>query len=135
MPHVYLEQVRHKTQTVNPLFAFLGIEVDTIEPDRAVLRLPAKPELVQGAGMIAGGILATLLDEAMAHAVLAGNPQGTRTATVNMDVRYLRPAQVHDTIICEAHVVKRGSRIIFVEGIARVGDQEVARATASFLPI
>ncbi len=135
MPHAYLEQVRQKDQTINPLLAFLGIEVDEIKPDNAVLRLPAKPELLQGAGVVAGGILATLLDETMAHAVLGGNPQGKRTATVDMNASYLRPVQPNTDLVCKARVVKRGSRIIFAEASVLGEGREVARATASFLPI
>nr|WP_321259759.1 PaaI family thioesterase [uncultured Pseudodesulfovibrio sp.] len=135
MPHAYLEQVRQKNQTINPLLAFLGIEVDEIKPDNAILRLPAKPELLQGAGVVAGGILATLLDETMAHAVLGGNPQGKRTATVDMNVSYLRPVQPHTDLVCKARVVKRGSRILFTEASVQADGRDVARATASFLPI
>ena len=135
MPKQYLEAVKRPDQSVNPLFAFLGLEVITLDPDRAVLRLPCRPELIQGAGMVAGGVLATLLDETMAHAVLAGNRPGERTTTIDMSVSYLRPVNVGDTLECEAEVKKRGGRVIFVEACARVASKEVARATASFLLI
>ncbi|BDQ34116.1 PaaI family thioesterase [Pseudodesulfovibrio portus] len=133
MPRQYLEAVKHPEQSVNPLFAFLGLEVETFEPDRAVLRLVCRPELVQGAGLVAGGVLATLLDETMAHAVLAGNQPGQKTTTVDMSVSYLRPVNPCDVLVCEAEVIKRGGRVLFVEACARVAAKEVARATASFL--
>ena len=135
MPKQYLEAIKHPEQSVNPLFSFLGLEVEAFEPDRAVLRLAGRPELVQGAGLVAGGILAALLDETMAHAVLAGNQPGQRTTTVDMSVSYLRPVQAGDALVCEAKVRKRGNRVIFVEACARVAAKEVARATASFLLI
>jgi uncharacterized protein (TIGR00369 family) len=133
MPQAYLDAVRQPGQTVNNLFAFLGIAVDTLEPDRAVLRLPFRPELTQGAGMVAGGVLATLLDETMAHAVLGGNGPGQRTTTVNLSVSYLRAARPGSDLTCEARVVKRGGRVLFVEATASSDNREVARATASFL--
>ncbi|MBG0790363.1 MAG: PaaI family thioesterase [Desulfovibrionaceae bacterium] len=135
MPKQYLEALARPEQSVNPLFNFLGIRVDALEPDRAVLRLPCRPELIQGGGMVAGGVLATLLDETMAHAVLAGNRPGERTTTVGLSVSYLRPANADDTLVCEARVQKRGGRVIFVEACARAAGREVARATASFLLI
>ncbi|NDV18150.1 hotdog fold thioesterase [Pseudodesulfovibrio sp. JC047] len=135
MPHEYLELVRQPHQTVNPLLAFLGIEVTEITTERAVLHLPIKPEFLQGADVVAGGILATLLDETMAHAVLGGTPTGTRTATIDMNISYLRPVGAEAIVICEARVIQRGKRIIFVEGTARVNEREVARSTASFLPV
>jgi uncharacterized protein (TIGR00369 family) len=133
MPKDYLDAVRQAGQTVNPLFAFLGMVVETIEPDRAVLRLPFRPELIQGGGVVAGGVLAVLLDETMAHAVLGGNKPGHKTTTVNLSVSYLRPAGSGADLTCEARVVKRGGRVLFVEAEARSGDVEAARATASFL--
>lgn len=133
MPQTYLDAVRRPGQTVNNLFAFLGIEVDAIEPDRAVLRLPFRPELTQGAGLVAGGVLATLLDEAMAHAVLGGNAPGQRTTTVDLSVSYLRAARPGADLVCEARVVKRGGRVLFVEASATSDGREAARATASFL--
>jgi len=133
MPTTYLDAVRRPGQTVNNLFAFLGIEVDAIEPERAVLRLPYRPELTQGAGLVAGGVLATLLDEAMAHAVLGGNAPGQRTTTVDLSVSYLRAARPGADLICEARVVKRGGRVLFVEAVAESDGREAARATASFL--
>ncbi len=133
MPHDYLEAVKLPEQSVNPLFAFLGLEVDTFEPDRAVLRLPCRKDLVQGAGLVAGGVLAVLLDETMAHAVLAGNRPGQRTTTVDLSVSYLRPVNVCDVLVCEAEVIKRGGRVLFVQASAAVADKEVARATATFL--
>lgn len=135
MPKEYLEAVSQPDQTVNPLFAFLGMEVESIEPDTATLRLPFKKELIQGAGLVAGGILATLLDETMAHAVLGGNAPGQRTTTVEMSVSYLRPVANGDDLICSAKVVKRGRRVIFVEAEIRAGNRECARATGTFLPV
>ncbi|WP_285907148.1 PaaI family thioesterase [Pseudodesulfovibrio pelocollis] len=145
MTRKYLEKVCCPDQRVNPLFAFLGIEVEALMPERAMLRLRAKPELVQGAGMIAGGILATLLDEAMAHAVLAGNAPREKTTTVDMNVSYLRPVEEGATLECEARVIKRGRRVVFAEAVLRAlgpdesdpdkrgPAQEAAKATATFL--
>ncbi|MBI9080903.1 MAG: PaaI family thioesterase [Pseudodesulfovibrio sp.] len=133
MPQSYLECVCREGQSVNPLFAFLGVEVVEIVTDRAVLSLPVKPELIQGNGVAAGGILATLLDETMAHAVLAGNKPGEHTATVNMNVSYFRPVNTYASLVCEARVTKRGRRVVFVEAVVRSNGHEVARATASFL--
>jgi len=140
MTRKYLEKVCCPDQRVNPLFSFLGIEVEALMPERAMLRLRARPELVQGAGMIAGGILATLLDEAMAHAVLAGNAPREKTTTVDMHVSYLRPVEEGAILECEARVAKRGRRVVFAEAVLRdLGPdesgpgQEAARAAATFL--
>lgn len=135
MSNDYLEKVREPDQTVNPLLAFLGATVEEVGPDRAILRLVIGPELIQGAGVAAGGILATLLDEAMAHAVLAGNDSGEKTTTVDMNVSYLRPVNKGDVLVCESRVAKRGSRVVFAEAVLRSDSKEAARATGTFLVI
>ena len=135
LPQKYLDAVREPDQTVNPLFAFLGMEIVEIAPDRAVIRLPIKPELIQGAGVAAGGILAALLDETMAHAVLGGNSPGELTTTVDMNVSYFRPVNENATLTCEAHVTKRGKRIIFAEATVQNNGHQAARATASFMVV
>lgn len=133
MPQKYLEQICRPDQAVNPLFQHLGIEVLGLQPDKASLRLFIKPELIQGAGNAAGGILAALLDEAMAHAVLGGNQPGQLTSTVDMNVSFLNPVKQGDTLVCEGRVIKRGSRVVFVEASASNNGTEAARATGSFL--
>jgi acyl-coenzyme A thioesterase PaaI-like protein len=69
----------------------------------------------------------------MAHAVLGGNRPGERTTTVDLSVSYLRAAKPGSDLRCEARVVKRGGRVLFVEASALSDDREVARAKASFL--
>lgn len=129
----YLMSVREPEQRVNPLFTLLEIHVDEIGPDHATLSMAATPELMQGAGQLAGGILATLLDEAMAHAVLGGNVDGNVTTTVDMNVRYYRPVNKGDSLTCSARVTRRGSRVVFAEAVIHNADLECAAATATFL--
>ena len=132
----YLDEVLRDGQTVNPLFNFLGIRVLRADESGAEVVLPFRPELIQGGGIVAGGVLATLLDEAMAHAAIArlASRQGAHTATVDMHVRYLRPARPGTDLRAEARVVKSGSRVVFVN--AEVTDPEgqaLAEADAAFL--
>ncbi|MBN2139866.1 MAG: PaaI family thioesterase [Desulfovibrionaceae bacterium] len=129
----YLKLVQEPGQTVNPLFAFLGVRVEEISGQRAVLRLDLKPEFVQGAGKVAGGIVATLLDEAMAHAVMASLEPGQATATTGLNVRYFRPADKGQGLRAEARLARRGRRLAFVEAEASIDGQVVAKADAQFL--
>ncbi|CCH49579.1 PaaI family thioesterase [Pseudodesulfovibrio piezophilus] len=133
MPTPYLEQVRKKDQQVNPLFLSHGIEVESIAVDRAVLRLEVTSGLIQGGGVVAGGIVASLLDGAMAHAVLGGNKQGEVASTIDMNVCFYHPVLNGECITCEGWVDKRGSRIVFAGAVALVEGREVAKATASFM--
>jgi uncharacterized protein (TIGR00369 family) len=134
VPQRYLEQVREPGQTVNPLLRFLGVEVEEISPERAVLSLVMKDEFIQGAGVAAGGILATLMDEAMAHAAIVHLKAEEGTTTVELSVRYLKACRLHDTLRAEARVVKRGGSLITVEGEVTNGQRDLtAKGLASFL--
>ncbi len=134
MTSPYLQAMLAGEHVVNPLFESLGLRLLVANHEEAVLRCIARPDLMQGGGVLAGGILATLLDEAMAHAVLPRLEERGRTATVEMSVRYLRPVALGATLEARAWVLKQGRVIVTTE--AEVRDQQgclVAKASASFM--
>jgi len=129
----YLKKVQLPDQNVNPLFAGLGIIVKKISPDTVVLRLPFRPDFIQGGRMIAGGIMATLADEAMAHAALANLKPGETTATIEMNIRYLKGCAAGD-ITATASVIKKGRQVINLQAeITNADNQSIAQAGASFM--
>ncbi len=130
----YLEAVRKPDQQVNPLFSRLGVEVVRIQPDEAELALTIRRDHLQGAGVVAGGVIAALLDEAMAHAVLAGLEDAQQTATVELSTRYMRTVREGQRVVAYGRVLKRGRRVVTVEAELRMLDGELAaKALASFL--
>lgn len=131
----YLRAVRHEDQIVNPLFRFLGIRIAELTAEHAVLEMPFKEDFIQGAGGLAGGIQAALMDEAMAHAVIASLEPDRQTVTMDLHMRYLRPAG-RSVLRAEARIVRRGNRVVIVEGeIQNEAGDAVCLATASFLVI
>jgi len=107
----YFNAVCKPGQNVNPIISYLGMEIVRYEPGNVILRLPYKPEFHQGAGRIAGGIIAALIDESMAHAVLTSIDENSVTATIEMNVRYLK-AITEGAIESHASIVRQGSTII-----------------------
>ena len=112
----------------------LRLEIESGE-DGAVRSRYAVPEHFQGYhGVVHGGILATLLDEVMAHAVL--RRVGGSAATAQLEVRYRTPAMVGDPLCLEASVLRTSGRRIQVEGrIRRADGQLVAEGQALFLQV
>ncbi|WP_243313551.1 PaaI family thioesterase [Fundidesulfovibrio agrisoli] len=135
MPSRYLEEVIKPDQRVNALFNLLGVRPIRLEAERAELELPFKPELLQGAGVLAGGMMAALADEAMAHVVLANLEPGLQTATIEMSVRYFRPV-LRSGLRAVAALVNKGKKIISAEA-ALTDDQGrlVCKASASFFVV
>lgn len=125
-------------QNVNPLFNFLGARFVRAEEGTAVLELPVSENLAQGAGVVAGGILATLADEAMAHAVMSILEDGQQTVTTEMNIRYLRATDPHGKgmLIGTGRVVKPGRSIITTDAEIRdANGRLLATAGGSFFVI
>ena len=136
--HPYLAALCCETQDVNPLFNFLGARLTTIEKGLAKIELPISPCLTQGAGVLAGGILATMADEAMAHAVISMLEPQANTVTTEMNIRFLRstdPAK-GGLLIATARVVKPGRHVMTTE--AEIHDDQgrlLAIAGGSFFVV
>ena len=67
-------------------------------------------------GMLHGGIIATLLDEAMGKVCKLSD---ARAVTAELDVKYLKPIQVDQEIVVEAFQVKREGRQMYHEAEIR----------------
>ena len=88
--------------------------------DGTVVCLPTIPDSFEGpAGYLHGGIIATLLDEAMSKSVRA---RGFTAMTRHMEVDYLRPVPSSTPIRLEGHVTRNEGRKHWTE--ARILDAE-----------
>ncbi|MGB2624636.1 MAG: PaaI family thioesterase [Candidatus Acidiferrum sp.] len=86
-----------------------------------------------GAGMGHGGIIATLLDEAMGKVCRF---REVRAVTAELTVRYLKPVNVHEEIVVEGFETDQKGRNIFIAGEIRNGAGEVlARGTGRFVVV
>jgi len=111
-----------------PFAKLLGIEVDSVEPGHAVLSMKLRDDLMRNNGIAHGGAIATLIDSAMAMAIMALLEENERTVTVDLTIHYLRPIS-EGTARASARVVRAGRRVITVS--AELFDQnEKLSATA-----
>lgn len=131
----YLEAVCCQDQDVNPLFRYLGACVRMAEKGRCMIDLPVSHKLTQGGGLVAGGILATIADESMAHAVISLLENGQQTVTTEMNIRYLRATDPErpGMLTSSATVIKPGRHVMVAE--AEIHDDKgrlLATAGGSF---
>jgi len=111
-----------------PFAKLLGIEVDSVEPGHAVLSMKLRDDLMRNNAIAHGGAIATLIDSAMAIAIMALLEENERTVTVDLTIHYLRPIS-EGTARASARVVRAGRRVITVS--AELFDQnEKLSATA-----
>ena len=131
----YLEKVREPGQTINPVLSFLGVRIDEITKNKAVLALPIRDEFRHAGGFTAGGILATLADESMGHVVAANIEGNEGIVTIEMNIRYFKPVKSGE-IRAEASIVKMGKKVVSVKADVKNESGDVlAQAGASFLLI
>lgn len=116
-----------------PCADLLGWKVLDARPDEGWIRIgfEGRSEFRNPAGFIQGGFLAAMLDDTMGPAVFAATDGALYTATIDMNVSYLKPAKV-GALTGEGQVVQLGKTVAFIE--ARLLDADgdlVARATSS----
>jgi len=111
-----------------PFAKLLGIEVESIEPGHAVLSMQIRDDLKRNGGIAHGGAVATLIDSAMAFAILPTLAENEHSITVDLTIHYLRPLS-EGSARASARVVRAGKRVITVS--AELFDsQEKLAATA-----
>ncbi|MBB5020975.1 PaaI family thioesterase [Desulfurispira natronophila] len=133
----YLAMIANGNSGANPLLESLGIEVVKMGPQEVQFRLKSTPDMQQGAGLVGGGVLATLADEAMAHLCLFHLGGEKATVTLELTMRYIRSAKPGDIIVARAFRVKMGRTVMHVEAdILREEDQcLLARSQAVFMAV
>ena len=101
--------------------------------DKAVivgLRL-AKPH-TNGRGLIHGGLIAALADNAMGYScahVMAG---ASSLVTIGLAVDFIGSAQIEQWLAVEPDVIRTGSTICFAQSLIKADDVVIARANATF---
>lgn len=104
---------------------------------RAVFCQPYRQDLVgdPATGVIAGGVVTTLLDSVCGAAVFSALDSPTSIATLDLRIDYMRRAKPGQEIIAEAHCYKLTHTVAFVRATAHDGDpaDPVAAAQAAFM--
>jgi uncharacterized protein (TIGR00369 family) len=94
--------------------SLLGIEVQEIRDGYCRMGLPWRFELTQPAGVVHGGVVASLIDSVVVPAIGAGYDEPVRFATVDLHVQY-QGAVVNQDMVAEGWVTRRGRSVVFCE--------------------
>lgn len=106
---------------------FLGVELEELRQDYARMRLPYRPEFRQPAGVVHGGVIASLIDTVVVPAVGGGYDQARQLFTIDFQLRFLAPI-VDDDLVAEGWVSQRGRSIVFCDAEVRSGAGMLAAA-------
>ena len=115
-----------------PIHVLTGLEPHTIEEGRASARLPKSAWFSAGAPTIYGGVLAFLADIGLGAAFWSTLEPGEVFATLDMEVRFLRPVFPGDGYLeARGEVRHRGRNLLVGHSELIDGEKRVAIATGS----
>jgi uncharacterized protein (TIGR00369 family) len=120
-----------------PHSSALGLEFVSVEAGVGILKVPYRDDLVGDprTGVLAGGVITALLDHACGLAVKAAALDFDATATLDLRIDYMRPAEPRRDILARAHCYKLTHTIAFVRAVAYEDDPDdpIAAAQAAFV--
>lgn len=120
-----------------PFSVATGMEVVEVGPARATIRLPWRADLVgnPATGVLHGGIITALIDNACGCAVICALPRMTSIATLDLRIDYLRPATPGEAVIVEAECYRLTRNIAFIRALAHHGDRgdAIAHSVSTFM--
>ena len=94
------------------------------------LRL-AKPH-TNGRGLIHGGLIVSLADNAMGYSCAQAMGWASSLVTISLAVDYVGAAEIGQWLSVESIVIKTGSTICFAQSLIKADDAVIARANGTF---
>jgi len=109
-----------------------GLQVEIAKREKGIAEIRWEParEYQGFRDILHGGIVSTLLDEAMAHAALS---VATGAATAQMTVHFRKPVRTDRPVLASAEVVEHRGRLLRVRGVLAQEGEEKASAEGKFV--
>ncbi|HOI12667.1 MAG TPA: PaaI family thioesterase [Methanoculleus sp.] len=114
----YLDELKRVGRDVNPFFTLMGIEVDEFADGRAHLTMEVRPDMLNGAGWLQGGVYVALADEAIALALYTLLAENERIATIDEHTSFIKGVNA-GTLVATGRVIRKGRRVAFADGEVR----------------
>ncbi|MCR8642364.1 PaaI family thioesterase [Paenibacillus sp. N1-5-1-14] len=107
MKHIY--EIAERT-----FWGFLGCKVESIESGIVKISLEAQPHHLNIIGIVHGGVLSSLLDNAMGLAVILARPD-EKSVTANLNMHFVAPMSAGKLLVT-AEIVHQSRRSITTSG-------------------
>jgi len=132
----YLEELKRIGRDANPFFTMMGIEVNEFGDGRARLTMEVRPDMLNGAGWLQGGVYVALADEAIALALYTLLAEDERIATIDEHTSFIKGVNA-GTLIATGRVIRKGRRVAFADGEVRsaADDTLLTRTSTSYAVI
>lgn len=84
---------------------WLGIEIEEVTEGYSRIKMVIREEMINGLGIIHGGVTFSLADSAFAFAC---NNRNNLSVALDTSINFLKPVHVGDTLIAEAKEIHNG---------------------------
>lgn len=120
--------------------AMIGATLDELSADATRMSLTLEEKHTNPNGVVHGGVLCSLMDEACGMAVMAARGMEAMVtaphATIDMNVSFLTGARPGDRLTIEARVLRAGRSVAFAEAeVRRNEDTLMAKGRFTFAVI
>ena len=127
-----VEKLRIKAKE-EPIASFLNIRLLELSQGYAKVAMKMRPEYINFNGMIFGGIVMAVTDQAFAYAT---NSVITPNVASQFNIHFIAKSDVNDELIAECKVVRSGRRVCVSEmAVTNQDGKLIARATGTTIPI
>jgi uncharacterized protein (TIGR00369 family) len=130
-------ELMSQVMSAAPQARALGLEMVSLGDNEATLKVPYREDLVgdPDTGVIAGGVVTTLLDHTCGHAVFAALKAPIPIVTLDLRIDYMRPSEPGKDLFAHAHCYKLTRSVAFVRAQAYETDpaDPVATVQAAFM--
>jgi uncharacterized protein (TIGR00369 family) len=119
---------------VSPFVRHLGIRLERLDADRALLAMPFADSLVTIGDIVHGGAVSSLIDTAAMAAAWSTPevPENLRGTTVGLSVQFLAAARGRE-LLAQATVSRRGKSLCYCEvGVTDSDGQLVAKGLVTY---
>lgn len=116
-----------------PIASFLDMRLLELTPGYAKVTMKLKPEYQNFNGLIFGGMVMAVADQAFAYASNSATP---RSIASQFNIHFIAGAEVTDELIAEGRVIKSGRRAGISEMVITNRDGKlIAKATGTTIPV
>ncbi|MDD4860988.1 MAG: PaaI family thioesterase [Smithellaceae bacterium] len=131
--HLYLENIQKGQKGLNPYLDFFNITLVELSYGRASFKMPVRPEYLQGANSMQGGLIVALADEAIAHAMMTELSPEEGLTTIELKSNFLSGV-ANGELLAEASVFKKGRNLIIGDCLVTNGaGKNICRVSATFM--
>jgi acyl-CoA thioesterase len=123
----YTEEIRKRS----PFIKLLGLSIEKLEHDHCQSRLEIKDSFLNKHKVAHGGVIYSIADISMGVTVYSAINKDEETATIEIKINYLKPANAK-ILICDAQIIQKGKNIAVLEAEIKADDILVAKALGTF---